>query len=60
MEAGSVGIRKDTGEDYEPSVQVKTVLKPHERTWASDSEREGIAGEKWTLARLVESKGYEI
>ena len=53
-------LRKDTGEDYEPSVQVKTVLKPHERTWASDTEREGIVREKWTLARLVEPKGYKI
>ncbi len=30
------------GREYEPSVHVKTVLKPHERTRDSDSEREDI------------------
>ena len=52
--------KRGGGEVYEPSVQVKTVLKPHERTWASDSERESISVEWWTLARLVESKGDKI
>lgn len=27
---------------YEPSVQVKTRVKPQERTWASESLRDGV------------------
>ena len=36
--------KRGRGREYEPSVQVKTVLKPHERTRDSDSLRDGILG----------------
>ena len=45
---GERGVRKagfggrGEGREYDPSVQVKTVLKPQERTRASDLAREGI------------------
>ena len=38
------GEGRGRGREYEPSVQVKTVLKPQERTRDSESVREGILG----------------
>ena len=45
-EARKAGFEERGGEgrEYEPSVQVKTVLKPQERTRASDSVREDMLG----------------
>ena len=43
-EARSLEEGGGKGREYEPSVQVKTALKPHERTRDSDSLRVGILG----------------
>ena len=43
---------KEEGREYEPSVHVKTVLKPHERTRASDSVRVDIVVVCWGGKRM--------